>query len=123
MVVLSAPPVAAADPSVETFCAGNLSGTTFTLTADCGPTADPLSVPDGHTLDGPGHTLSASDLGVGVPQFDGAVITNETPGGSMTIENLTVSGPVGASRTADSTVPAMCSTGFCSTMPAAPSTT
>jgi LPXTG-motif cell wall-anchored protein len=77
---------------LETACAGTLVGTTFTLTANCTTTAS-LTVPSGHTINGNGHTILATDIGG--PQFDGAVLTNEAPGGSMNIENLTISSPSG----------------------------
>jgi hypothetical protein len=79
---------AASDPNVETSCPGTLSGTTFTLTANCDTTVS-LTVPDGHTLDGAGHTITAHDPGSGVP-FSGGVLTNA--GTSMNIEDLTIQG-------------------------------
>ena len=98
--VLGAGVAAAADLSVETFCAsaGTLVGTTFTLNTDCGPTTVPLFIPDGHTLNGNNHTISADDNGAGVAQFNGAILTNEVPGGTMNIENVTVTGPAGGFR-------------------------
>jgi hypothetical protein len=91
-VVLAGGGVAAAmagDPSVET-CPGTLSGTTFTLTANCATTS-PLTVPNGVTVNGAGHTITATDPSPGV-SFIGAVLTNDPAGHSMTIENLTVQG-------------------------------
>ena len=89
-VLTSGNVVAAGDPSVETACLGSLSVTTFTLTADCDTTVQ-LTVPDGLTVDGAGHTITAHDPGPGVP-FSGAVLTNDPTGHSMTIEDLTIKG-------------------------------
>jgi hypothetical protein len=86
---------AKADPSIDPFCPGNLSGTTYTLTADCGPTTAPITVPSTiSTVNGNGHTVSATDLPAPpTPEFNGAILTNESAGQTMNIENLTVSGP------------------------------
>ncbi|MGH3507367.1 MAG: putative Ig domain-containing protein, partial [Nocardioidaceae bacterium] len=96
-MVVAAPPAAAAD--LTTFCDGNLDGNTFTLTANCA-TTEPLTVPDGVTVDGAGpgappsgYTISASDTGE--PQWNGGIVTNEAAGGSMNIRNLIVTGPPG----------------------------
>jgi hypothetical protein len=91
-VVLSGGGVATAagDPSVDSACIGTLSGTTFTLTADCDTTVQ-LTVPNGQTVDGSGHTITAHDPGPGV-FFVGAVLTNDPAGHSMTIQNLTIKG-------------------------------
>jgi hypothetical protein len=88
--LLTAGAVASAvgDPDVETSCPGTLSGTTFTLTTNCDTTVS-LTVPDGHTLDGAGHTITAHDPGPGVP-FSGGVLTNA--GTSMNIEDLAIMG-------------------------------
>ena len=66
-VVLTGGGVAAAapDPSVETACAGTVSGSIFTLTANCDTTA-PLTVPNGVTLIGAGHTITAHDTTPGI---------------------------------------------------------
>ena len=89
VLVVTAPPAAAAP--LQTACpAGTLAGTTYTLTADCAVT-EPLTVPDGFTLDGGGFTISATDAGGA--QWNGGIVTNEAPGGSMNIQNLTVTGP------------------------------
>ena len=70
--LVAAPPASAAP--LETACpAGTLAGTTYTLTADCAVT-EPLTVPDGFTLDGGGYTISATDAGG--PQWNGAIVTN-----------------------------------------------
>jgi Putative Ig domain len=73
-----------------TVCPHTTNGTTVTLTADCDTTA-PLTVPDGFTVDGAGHTITAHDPGPGVP-FDGGVLTNDPTGHSMNIEALTIKG-------------------------------
>ncbi len=77
---------AATDPSIET-CAGTLSGSTFTLTSNCDATA-PLTVPDGMTVNGAEHTITAHDTTPG--SFDGGVVTSA--GTSMNVENLTIMG-------------------------------
>jgi hypothetical protein len=77
---------------ITVVCAGTTLGTTFTLTADCGPTSAPITVPATiTTVDGAGHTISADDAGL--PQFNGGVLTNAGPGQTMNIQNLTVTGP------------------------------
>ncbi|RYP81616.1 hypothetical protein EKO23_23330 [Nocardioides guangzhouensis] len=81
-----APPAGAADITVA--CDGDTTGTTFTLTADCA-TTEPLTVPDGFTIDGAGFTISATDAGG--PQWNGAIVTNA--GSSMNIQNVTIMGP------------------------------
>jgi hypothetical protein len=85
-VAVSSPASAAA---LATACpAGDLVGTTYTLTANCAVT-EPITVPDGVTLDGGGFTVTATDPGGGF--FKGGVVTNA--GASMNIQNLTVTGP------------------------------
>ena len=86
--------------SITTVCTGtNVSGT-FTLTADCpdvtGPITGPITVPSTiTTVNGNGHTISATDIGGSppFPQFNGGILTNDPANHSMNIENLTVSGP------------------------------
>ena len=88
LVVLGAVGAAgSSDLSVETACSGTLSGSAFTLTADCDTTV-PLTIPDGVTLNGAGHTITAHDVTPG--SFNGAVLSNA--GTSMSIEDLTVMG-------------------------------
>src|SRR5215831_8549801 len=82
VVTSSAVAAAAADPSVDSACPGTLSGSTFTLAADCDTTLS-LTVPDGQTVDGAGHTITAHDPGVG-QFFTGSVLINA--GTSMNIE-------------------------------------
>jgi hypothetical protein len=94
VVVVTSAPAASAFPGgdITTVCAGMTNGATFTLTADCGPTSAPITVPGTiTTVDGGGHTISADDAGV--PQFNGGILTNAGPGQTMNIQNLTVSGP------------------------------
>ena len=70
----------------------NGSGT-FTLTADCGDVIGPITVPSNiTTVDGGGFTISATDIGSS--QFNGGILTNASPGQTMNIQNLTISGPV-----------------------------
>ena len=72
---------------METACSGTPSGSAFTLTADCDTTV-PLTIPDGVTLNGAGHTITAHD--VTPASFDGAVLSNA--GTSMNVEDLTIIG-------------------------------
>jgi uncharacterized repeat protein (TIGR01451 family) len=52
----------------------------------------PITVPSTiTTVNGAGHTISGTDIGHS--QFNGAILTNASAGQTMTIENLTVSGP------------------------------
>ena len=90
LVVLGAVGAAgSSDPSVESACSGTLSGSAFTLTADCDTTV-PLTIPDGVTLNGAGHTITAHDI-TGTPgSFNGAVLSNA--GTSMNVEDLTIMG-------------------------------
>jgi hypothetical protein len=97
-VALTAGHRAAAAPTqfpggdITTVCTGSISGTTFTLTANCGPTTAAITVPSTiTTVDGGGHTISATDIGF--PEYNGAILTNATAGQTMDIKNLTVSGP------------------------------
>ncbi len=87
IVLVGGSGAAAADPTVDTACTGTMSGTTFTLTADCDTTVQ-LTVPDGQTVDGGGHTISAHDPAGG--NFSGAVLTNA--GTTMHIQNVTIKG-------------------------------
>ena len=90
LLVLGAVSAAASsDPSVETACAGTLSGNTFALSANCDTTV-PLTVPDGVILNGAGHTITAHDVAGTPGSFDGAVLSNA--GTSMSIEDVTVMG-------------------------------
>jgi len=66
-------------------CATTISGTTMTLIADC-QTDHTLLIPDGFTLDGAGHTITAVDPAGG--HFLGAVLRNE--GASANVTNVTV---------------------------------
>src|SRR5262245_16909629 len=90
-VVLSPTTAFAAD--ITTACAGTTVGTTFTLTANC-DTEVPLTVPNGFTLDGGGHEITAHDpAGGGLwpgAVTPGAVVSNA--GTSMTVNNLIIRG-------------------------------
>ena len=87
--------------SITAVCAGTTNGTTFTLTADCGEVTTSLTVPANiTTVDGGGHTISATDLNgadptvhTPIPQFNGGIVTNATPGQTMNIQNVTITGP------------------------------
>ena len=57
---------------------------TMTLVADC-TTATTIRVPNGYTLDGNGHKITAIDRAAA---FVGAVVENE--GATMNVKNLTV---------------------------------
>jgi len=74
---------AAADPDVESVCAGTLVGSTYTLTANC-QTTQPLTIAQGVTLNGAGFTMTATGSAFG------AVLMNA--GTSMNIEKLTIAG-------------------------------
>ena len=88
LVVLGAVGAAgSSDPSVETACSGTLSGSAFTLSADCDTTV-PLTIPDAVTLNGAGHIITAHDVTAG--SFNGAVLSNA--GTSMNVEDLTIRG-------------------------------
>jgi uncharacterized repeat protein (TIGR01451 family) len=81
-------------------CAGSLDPTTstYTLSGNCGPVTSPITVPsniktvNGKNVNGSNFTISATD--VGSSPFDGGILTNASPGQTMNIENLTVSGPL-----------------------------
>ena len=90
LIVLGAVGAAASpDPSVETACAGTLSGNSFALSTNCDTTV-PLTIPDEVTLNGAGHTITAHDIAGTPGSFNGAVLSNA--GTSMSIEDLTVKG-------------------------------
>src|SRR6476660_4412470 len=77
---------------ITAVCTGTVNGSTFTLTADCGPVSTSLTVPATiTTVDGAGHTISGDDAGA--PQFNGAIVTNAGPGQTMNIQNVTITGP------------------------------
>ncbi|MGW4380365.1 right-handed parallel beta-helix repeat-containing protein [Kitasatospora sp. NPDC004531] len=83
------PPASAATVDIRTVCtASTTSGSTITLTGDC-VTTDNLTVPDGFTLDGAGHTITANDTSLANPLL-GAVVSNA--GATMDVKNLTVQG-------------------------------
>jgi hypothetical protein len=89
LVVGEAGPASAAD--ITTICTNSsTAGTTITLLGPCS-TTEPLTIPDGFTLDGDGNTISATDIGEA--QWNGAIVTNA--GASMNIQNVTITGPAG----------------------------
>jgi len=77
-----------------TACSTSTSDQTITLLADCTETST-WSVPDGYTLDGDGHTLTAADPSASTA-FVGAAV--QSTGASMTVKNLHI---VGASSVVD----------------------
>jgi LPXTG-motif cell wall-anchored protein len=82
----------AAGGDITTACAGVVAGSTFTLTADCDTTAT-LTVPNGFTLNGAGHEITAHDPDPAAGQsglFHGPVLTNA--GAAMNVTDLTVRG-------------------------------
>jgi hypothetical protein len=74
-------------------CANNdVSGTTVTLTSDC-YTAHTLNVPDGMTLDGNGHTITAVETSDNSNTFAGAVVqsaSGTTTPASLDVKNLNI---------------------------------
>jgi hypothetical protein len=68
-------------------CGFSTSNSTWTLNGDC-TTNTTISVPNGFTLNGNGHTITAADPTGGV--FTGAVVSNG--GAVMNVQNLTISG-------------------------------
>jgi hypothetical protein len=66
-------------------CAATTSGTTITLLADC-TTDHTLTVPNGFTLDGAGHTITAVDPSDG--HFLGPIVTNA--GTNASVRNVTI---------------------------------
>jgi hypothetical protein len=72
--------------SIGSFCAFTTAGTTMTLVADC-TTSETILIPDGFTLDGADHTITAVDPEA-PGHFLGAVVRNG--GASAIVTNLTV---------------------------------
>jgi hypothetical protein len=68
-------------------CQFSQTGTTLTLLGDCS-TDQTIAVPDGFTLDGAGHTITAVDPAGG--HFLGAVLTNAGTDAGITIQDVTV---------------------------------
>jgi uncharacterized repeat protein (TIGR01451 family) len=87
---VAVPASAWADQPVTTACTGSTSSNTFTLTANCNTTT-PLTVPNGLTLEGENHTITANDPPGG--SFRGGILTNTAAGDTITIRNLTIAGP------------------------------
>lgn len=73
------------DSEAVTTCTFTAAGTTMTLDADC-QTDTTILVPDGMTLDGAGHTITALDPAGG--HFKAAVVRNG--GASASIVNVTI---------------------------------
>ncbi len=92
-LVSASPAAAIPGGDITQVCTGTTDGTTFTLTDDCGPVETPLTVPPGiTTVDGGGEfTISATDSANA--QWHGGIVTNETAGQTMNIQNVTISGP------------------------------
>ncbi len=88
VVLTGAGPAGAVSPSSIEACPGTLSGSTFTMTGNCNATAT-VTVPDGVTVNGAGHTITAHDPAPGL-FFVGAVLANS--GTTMNLENLTIQG-------------------------------
>jgi hypothetical protein len=79
--------IASAGASPAAACAFTMKNATMTLNADC-TTSTTVTVPNGYTLDGKGHTITVVDPASGA--FNGAVVAN---GGSvMNVTNLTIEG-------------------------------
>ncbi len=93
-LVSASPAAAIPGGDITEVCTGETSpdGTTFTLTADCGPVETELTVPpDITTVNGGGFTISAIDSALA--QWTGGIVTNETAGQTMNIQNVTIAGP------------------------------
>ena len=94
--VANAAPIPGGD--IRTVCASvgtdDPATSTFTLTADCGEVTSPLTVPDGYTVEGGGHVITATDP-VGV-SFNGGVVTNaQGPGAHLMHVNNVIIEAVG----------------------------
>ncbi|HYH86737.1 MAG TPA: right-handed parallel beta-helix repeat-containing protein [Pyrinomonadaceae bacterium] len=79
------PQSGSASAATATPCTFTTSGTTMTLDGDC-TTDSTISIPDGFTLDGAGHMITAIDPTAG--HFVGAVVQNG--GTTAHVKNLTV---------------------------------
>jgi parallel beta-helix repeat protein len=84
-------PSALAGP-IDATCSFTKNGNTWTLTTNCSTTG-PLTVPNGITIDGAGHTISANNPPPPAQTYTGAVVTNAAGSTSMNIKNLTITGP------------------------------
>lgn len=71
--------------NIVSACSFTISGTTMTLDGDC-ITEETILIPDGYTLDGAGHTITAEDPASG--HFLGAIVKNE--GTTAYVTNLTI---------------------------------
>ena len=93
VVAISSP--ASADAPIGSVCNVTATPTTITLNADC-VTTEALTIPNGVTLNGAGHTITANDPAPSTGDtYTGAVVTNAAGATTMNIENLTVTGPDG----------------------------
>ncbi len=87
LVVVGVVTIGSLPAMAATTCTFTTVGTTMTLDADCTTDATIL-VPDGMTLDGNGHTITASDPPGPGGHFLGAIIKNA--GSTANVINLTV---------------------------------
>ena len=78
-----------ADAAIAGGCAFDVSGTTWTLLADC-TTDETILVPQGFTLDGAGHTITAVDPAGS--HFLGAVVKNGGTVANVTDVTITAAG-------------------------------
>ncbi|MCW2756972.1 MAG: Branched-chain amino acid transporter, amino acid-binding protein [Nocardioidaceae bacterium] len=92
---------ASAAPQPGFGCANNdVSGTTITLTSDC-YLASTLTVPDGFTLDGNGHTINAVEITENGNTFPTAVVQSASGAGgasavaTLNVRNLNIVGRFG----------------------------
>ena len=68
---------------------------TYTLTADCGPVTEPITVPNGVTVEGGGHIITATDPNA-TTSFNGGVVTNaQGPGAHLMHVNNVIIQAVG----------------------------
>ena len=74
---------------ITTVCTGTTIGTTFTLTADCGEVTSPLTVPNGVTVEGGGHVITATDPDANT-NFNGGIVTNAPGATSMHVNNVII---------------------------------
>ena len=75
--VANAAPIQVACPAGAGTTTGSL---TFTLTADCGPVTEPITVPNGITVEGDGNIISATDPNATTSFTDGVVTNAQGPG-------------------------------------------
>ena len=85
--VADAAPIAGGDITLR--CAGTTVGSTFTLTADCGEVTSPLFVPNGFTVEGGGHVITATDPDANT-NFNGGIVTNAPGATEMHVNNVII---------------------------------